>query len=215
MRSNLLIILVLTAMSVEHVSAEVIYLRHDGDRLPLLKNKKSAVIKSRVTMDLGAMGAVDGSKSVTVVNAASTTAAFDDSLFIIPEISNGLMDFGYLQFTALTDNDLKQCGPNNNQQCGTAFFRIYTTGQGGSGFWNAADGYGAPITGGQQGNLLSVGLGSDNAAVVQTLSIPNNKHVVNLSDFSPAPKYNIKGDFTEAGAGSYSATIVVEYGLSD
>jgi hypothetical protein len=61
---------------------------------------------------------------------------------------------------------------------------------------------------------LTVGLGAANAAVMQTISIAATKRVVRLSDFSPMPNYNIKFDFTDAGAGDYSTTIVLEYGLS-
>jgi hypothetical protein len=66
------------------------------------------------------------------------------------------------------------------------------------------------------GNFTGVaGLGSANAVIVQTLTgIPNNKNVIRHTDFSPTPTFNIDGDFTNAGAGSYSTTVVVEYALA-
>jgi hypothetical protein len=60
--------------------------------------------------------------------------------------------------------------------------------------------------------MLTVGLGAANAAVVQKISIAANKHVLHLSDF-PSSQYQMRTDFTEAGAGSYSTTLVIEYGL--
>ena len=45
------------------------------------------------------------------------------------------------------------------------------------------------------------------------VNIANNKNTLQLADF-PNPKYGVKVDFTDAGAGSYSSTLVVEYLLA-
>ncbi len=129
-------------------------------------------------------------------------------------MSNALLDFGNLSISTLKDNDLNQCGERGNQHCGTAFFRIYTTGVAGAGFYNSADAYGVPMTAGLAGNLMNIGLNAVDAAMVQSISIPSNKHVVHLFDFNPAPVFTFKGDFTNAGAGTYSTTITVEFALA-
>lgn len=59
-----------------------------------------------------------------------------------------------------------------------------------------------------------VGLGAANAHMIQQIDIPANKHTILLSDFSPVPVINIRGDFINAGAGSYSTTINVEFALA-
>ena len=90
--------------------------------------------------------------------------------------------------------------------------RTYTTGVAGAGIWNAADGYGAPLTTGSPAS--TIGLGTTGAVNVQSYTIPSNKNVLNLSDFTGSPKYTFAADFTNAGAGTYSTTLVIEYGLS-
>jgi hypothetical protein len=112
------------------------------------------------------------------------------------------------------DNNLNVCGTNGHTHCGTALIRMYTTGQPGAGLYNTTDQFGAPITAGPVTTLLPVGLGTSGAAVLQSISIPSHKHVVRLSDFSPAPNYAVQADFTDAGAGTYSTTLVVEYALA-
>ena len=120
-------------------------------------------------------------------------------------------NFGTLQLANLQDNQLKVCGTNGKTKCGTAMIRIYTTGTSGAGLWNADDQYGAPITAGKS-TLAPVGLNASGAAIVQQISIPANKHVLTLQDFA-SPKYAMEVDFTQAGTGTYSSTLVIEYAL--
>jgi hypothetical protein len=149
---------------------------------------------------------------IAVTNAAASSMTLNNGAFVIPIITNQLLDFGYLELGTLMDNNLKVCGTNGNQKCTKGLIRIYTTGTSSAGLYNSADDYGAPITAGQT-TLTTVGLNSVNSAVVQTITIPNNKNVLRQTDF-PNPKYNVQVDFSNAGAGTYSTTLVVEYGLS-
>ncbi|NJM09920.1 MAG: hypothetical protein HC883_03240 [Bdellovibrionaceae bacterium] len=152
---------------------------------------------------------------VTVVNPPNVVFDINTDATVMPVISNSMLDFGKIAVSSLTDNDLRVCGANGNKKCAQAFIRIYTTGTPGAGAWNSEGGYGMPIYSNQTGSApLTVGLDAANAAVVQTIKIPNNKHVLRLSDF-PNPAYELRADFTEAGAGSYSTTLVIEYGLLD
>jgi len=178
------------------------------------------VVKARaefhVTTDPSARpfrAAAQATQPVTVALSPSTTMTLDNASFTTPTITNAVMDFGSLKIATLTDNNLKVCGAGGNQPCGTALVRVFTTGTTGAGIFNAADNFGAPLTA-TLTTPLSVGLLVANAAVMQTMTIPATKKVVRLSDFSPAPNYNFKADFTNAGAGSYSTTIVVEYALA-
>jgi hypothetical protein len=183
-------------------------------------NEKDVVIRASSSLPVkvnhrGGKKIFDASANqpVTVTNAAAVTMTLDNSNFTAPTITNDLLDFGYLALSALRDNSLRVCGPSGNTKCTKAFIRVYTTGVAGEGLYNAADGYGAPMTSSLT-TPLSVGLGAANAAVMQSITIANSKRIVRLNDFTPTPNYNVKFDFTEAGAGDYSTTIVVEYGLS-
>ncbi len=151
---------------------------------------------------------------ISTVLAASTSFAINTSLFTVPSspVPFEVNDFGFLQIADLKDNKLDACG---GKKCGTAMIRIYTTGTAGSGLWNASGEYGAPITAGQAGNAAgsTVGLNASGAAVVHQITIPKNKHVLKLSDFTN-PKYGVQVDFTNAGAGTYTTTLVVEYALA-
>ena len=154
-----------------------------------------------------------GVQLINVVLATNVNMTMDSSAFALPVMSNALLDFGYLNITALHDNDLKHCGGDGNQKCTTALFRVYTSGTTGAGLWNAADGYGAPIT--VSGTLSgTAGLGAANSVIVQTWTVPGNRNTVKVTDFSPAPHYNIRSDFSDAGSGSYSTTVNVEFALA-
>lgn len=192
-----------------------------GDKLPFGGgiSLESIVVRSQARFTVTANHGVNErgeteEQPVTVINAPASSMALDNSDFAPPAVSNTLLDFGTLRISALQDNDLKVCGPNGNKKCSRALLRVYTTGTGGAGLFNAEDGYGMPITA-TLSAPLTIGLDAANAAVMQTIAIPNNKRVLRLSDFTPAPAYRIHSDFTEAGAGSFSTTIVVEYALAD
>ncbi len=140
----------------------------------------------------------------------------DSHEWSVPTIQNAIVDFGFLAIGSLTDNNLHVCGPNGHSPCGTAVIRTYTTGTSGPGIWNGVDNYGAPITAALAGTppIGNVGLDVAGAVVLQSVAIPPSKHILTLSDFAPTPRYNYKADFTNAGAGTYSTTIVVEYVLA-
>jgi hypothetical protein len=151
---------------------------------------------------------------ISVINAPNVSMTVNSSGLVLPPITNAPLSFGELSLSGLTDNNLRVCGNNGKTKCTTAVIRIYTTGTPKSGMWNA-DGYGMPITASLgNGKTVDVGLDQAGAAVVQTVTIPSGKNVFRLSDFNVTPLYKIFSDFTEAGAGTYSTTLVVEYGLS-
>ena len=179
------------------------------------------VVRARAEMQVTTDGAgrvmrsnVQQNQPVTVTLAAASSMTLDNSAFVVPTITNASMDFGRLKISALTDNNLKVCGAGGTTACGTALIRLFTTGVAGAGIFNAADNFGAPLTGALTTTPLNIGLLVANAAVTQTITIPATKKVVRLSDFTPTPSYNIKADFTNAGAGTYTTTIVVEYALA-
>jgi hypothetical protein len=153
---------------------------------------------------------------ISFVNAPNASMTVDTALFVAPALPVfDSASYGSLKITTLKDNNLKVCGVGGNTKCGTALIRMYTTGTAGAGLYNAADGYGATISAGLSTTRATVGLTSANSAVVQTYTIPANKNNIRETDFSPAVmQYNVDVDFSNAGAGTYTTTLVVEYGLA-
>jgi hypothetical protein len=153
------------------------------------------------------------SEQVTVVLAPNTQMSMSAADFILPNMANQLLDFGSLRLTALTTNDLRRCPGNPASKCTKALIRVYTSGVAGAGFYNVADGYGVPLLASGALPEGEVGLGAANARVIQQINIPSNKHTILLSDFNQ-PVINVKGDFANAGAGTYTTTINVEFALA-
>ena len=150
---------------------------------------------------------------ISVVNAVSTAVTVDSSKFVMPPIKSEVLGLGKISLSALSDNNLAVCGANGKTQCTTAIIRMYTVGTAGAGIYNAADGYGAPLSGGQVNPLEVIGLNLVGAGIMQSVTIAANKHVLKLSDF-PNPAYVMQADLSNAGAGTYTTTLVVEYALS-
>ena len=150
---------------------------------------------------------------ITVVNAPNASMTVNSSTLTAGPITNDILGLGSATITDLRDNQLKVCG-TGNQKCGTAVIRMYTTGSAGAGLYNTADGYGAPLRAGMGATRSVVGLGAANAAIVQTYTIPSNKNVIRETDFASPMTYNVDSDFSNAGSGTYTTTLVIEYGLA-
>jgi len=186
---------------------------------PTTLNEADLVIKGTIEIPVivGAKGIRMAGASVTqpvkVTVAPDTTLVLDNSKFVTPPMASALLDFGNLIISDLKDNNLKVCGASGKEKCGTAILRMYTTGVAGAGLYNAADAWGAPMTASLT-TPQSVGLDVAGAAVMQTYSIGANMRILKLKDLPTAPNYNIRFDFTDAGAGDYSTTIVIEYALA-
>jgi hypothetical protein len=151
---------------------------------------------------------------ISVINAPNSSMVVDSTAFVVPAVANAVLNFGTIKVTSLVDNNLNVCGASGTAACTNAVIRIYTTGAG-PGIFNAVGGYGMPIAA-KVGTtaLQNIGLTAANAAIVQTHAIPATQHAIHLSDFSLTPVYAISSDFTNAGAGTYSTTLVIEYGLN-
>jgi hypothetical protein len=159
--------------------------------------------------------ALTGAQGVTVVNSGSSTMTLDATAFLLPKISNAALNFGSLAVTNLFDNSLSVCGSKANQKCGNAVIQMYTTGQAGAGLWNSVEGYGVPVNAQLDSGSTVQTLNTDaSKTIVQSYSIPTNVRTLRQSNFANALKYNVTSDFTNAGSGSFTTTIVVEYGLT-
>ena len=131
--------------------------------------------------------------------------------FIIPATLENEVSYGSLDLTNVFDNKLRVCGASGKDKCTAALLRIFTRG-GGEGFWNAAEGYGAPI----KTNAKVIGLETAGAYVIKTIPIPANKFVIKMSDFNASGKplpIPVTINFSNAPAGSYSTVLVIQYAL--
>jgi hypothetical protein len=175
-------------------------------------------VTAEFPVQVGSNGEVESAarieNPVTIVNPSAVTFSLNAASILSPAISNSMLDFGKLGIGELFDNSLNVCGTTGKKKCTKAYIQIYTIGKPGAGMWNAEGAYGMPIYANQVGSpRLVVGLGAPSAAVLQTIPIPANKNVLRLSDFPVAPSYELRTDFTQAGAGTYTTNVVVEYGL--
>jgi hypothetical protein len=177
------------------------------------KNNNDLVVRATGTIIFGMNAeqdnAVSANRIVNVNVAADVKFNMDDSNFIIPvDTALDSLDFGILDLTQLRDNNLSVCGVNNDQKCTRAVIRAYTTNTNGPGLWNDIEGYGAPLS--ADNNELGLEVG--NATILQDISISTNKRVIRSGDFTDLT-YQIITDFSNAGVGSYSTTIIIEYAL--
>lgn len=140
--------------------------------------------------------------------AAAVQFQVSGASFVTPS-PVGQASYGSLNVTKLSDNALKVCGSAQNQKCTEGVIRIYSSGTPGAGLWNSDENYGLPIT--TSGN--TVGLNAAGAATAAKVAITSSTRVLKLSEFTSAPelKIPVSVDFSNAAAGSYSSTLVVEY----
>lgn len=140
-----------------------------------------------------------------------------------PVISNASVSFGSLKISdTFYDNNIKVCGQSGNGACTTALIRAYTTQAAsvlnpGDGLWNSSGGYGVPLyISDSAASEKTILYSSSQPSTLQSISFQGNKRVLTSADWqinSALPDFNVRADFTLAGAGIYSATIVVEYAL--
>ena len=163
---------------------------------------------------------------VSVTLPVSTSYALDLSSFIAsPTISNQVISFGNLGLAnTFYDNNIKVCGSSQNGQCTLASIRAYTapaTGvtNAGNGLWNANGGYGVPLSiKDSAGVAQEILLGQSASKLLESFQITSGKRVLTYSDWQAfggvIPSFAVSADFTLAGAGVYSATLILEYVLS-
>lgn len=149
---------------------------------------------------------------ISVISAPSSTVTFNTANLVVPTVTSSVLSLGNIALTQLSDNNLGICGTNGRTKCTSAVIRMYTTGVAGAGIYNTADEYGAPLNAGQTSPYATVGLSSTSAAILQTFVIPKSMHVLTASSFTN-PVYAVQADFSNAGAGSYSTNLVIEYVL--
>lgn len=155
--------------------------------------------------------AATASTTITYTNAPNVTFTVNNANFIAGTMTGDTLSLGNLSLTALDDNHLKVCNPGGNTKCTNAAIRMYTTGSV-AGFVHQSDNYGLPVYAGTLNPSTALGLNAVGSVQVQTLTIAGNKKRVKLSDF-PTPTYAVTSDFTNAGSGSYSMSLVLEYVL--
>jgi hypothetical protein len=152
--------------------------------------------------------ALDSRITLVQQNSYNSNVVLDFSQFNIPAtLSSSLLSFGQINIGTIQDNDLNVCG---GSICQSAYFKFYTTGENGGGFWNNTAQESAPI----YINTQSVGNGSSNGTVVQEQGISLTTTSLSNSNLVIPPQYSMQVDFTNLPTGSYQTTLMLEYGLS-
>lgn len=201
--------------------------QNENFRAPVFQDTQNArpefesgyVLRGRWVLEVGAGDGVDGfallnfaaaNQTVTASVASRVRFVVDSSNILQPaNPEDGQISYGSLEVTDLRDNDLVVCGAGGDSKCSESLLRIYSTGKPGGGLWNDDEGYGIPIL--SDGNVI--GLGVPGSYGISTYNIPANQRVVRLADFSSGGSLSIPlaVDFTDAGAGEFSTTLVIEY----
>lgn len=126
------------------------------------------------------------------------------------------LNFGTFLISGLDDNNLKVCpasgeANNGSVKCNHAKIRVYSaTGDANGVFQNTTDGYYIPLS----VSGLPVGVGVANAAYIQDYTIAASKNRLRVADLTAVTaNFPITMNFSNGGAGLYSATLIVEYVL--
>ncbi len=155
--------------------------------------------------------------AITYNNPATVVGFTLNTTGLVSAGFNGdTLNFGNFVISGLDDNKLKVCpasgeANNGNVKCNHAKIRIYSaTGDVNGVFQNTTDGYYIPLSVGG----LPVGVGVANAAYTQDYTIASNKNRLRVGDLTgQVTNFPMTMDFSNGGAGSYSATLIVEYVL--
>jgi hypothetical protein len=150
---------------------------------------------------------------ITVTNSGNTIFEINKSQQSLTyNTSNGnLTSFLTLDVIKLTDNSLFVCG--NNSKCDLGLIRMYTTGT--PGLYNSATAQSIPLLVSSPYSSTNMSVGTEsNHTTVQQFAIAGSEVAVSLADLIPNSNYVLSSDFTQAGAGTYTAHVVVEYVLT-
>lgn len=210
------IFFVLLAIMMSSCSKEIYFTPADRSG-PIVSAFDGAIVRGRAEVTIAqspkAFGSLKVTPPTTVVytNASSVTFSINAATLAAGTLTNNVLSLGSVSVTALSDNDLKLCGTGGNQKCNNSGIRVYTTGTT-AGFVNTTDLYGVPLFVGTLNPTTAIGLNATGAVYTATYAIPATTHKLNIVNF-PTPSYAVTSDFSNAGAGGYTATFVVEYVL--
>lgn len=157
------------------------------------------------------ISAITYNNPATVVGFTLNTTALVSGGF-----TGDTLNFGTFAISGLDDNKLKVCPASgeangSNVKCNHAKIRIYSaTGDANGVFQNTTDSYYIPLL----VSGLPVGVGVTNAAYVEDYLIAANKNRLRVADLTgQTANFPMTMDFSNGGAGSYTATLIVEYVL--
>jgi hypothetical protein len=140
---------------------------------------------------------------VTAELGAQLDFLVDINNWYIPKCSS-LTEIGTLTISSIRDNELNQCGPLENEKCRTAVFQMYLGGTDASARFFV-----------QSPELSLSELQIDSPIIFDTITIPQDRHVLQLSDSNTGPRVTVYAYCQSPLPSDYSTSIVIEYGLSD
>jgi alpha-tubulin suppressor-like RCC1 family protein len=159
---------------------------------------------------------------INISNAANTEFALDltnipNNQYSANTNNQNLQNFLTLDIGTLFDNNLFSCA---NLKCDIAQIRLYTIST--LGLYDAVSQQSVPLLVDSQylTSATPVPLGSNQGLVIDQELIPLNQQVISLinGDFNDAHGtnggYTLSANFTQAGAGTYTSQVVIEYDLA-
>lgn len=200
--------------------AEIVITGSSTGKLSYFKVKKMNIIDLIIPKAMAYTGVIAPSASLSAITYNNPATVVGFTLNIVNLVASGFtgdtLNFGNFAISGLDDNKLKVCpaaGEANggSTKCNKAKIRVYSaTGDINGVFQNTTDGYYIPLS---VSNTL-VGVGVANAAYVQNYTIANNKNRLRVSDLTgQTSNFPVTMDFTNGGAGNYTANLIVEYVL--
>jgi len=150
------------------------------------------------------------STTVTYTNAAAVNFTISTAGLVQGSVTGTILSLGSITMSGVDDNHLKVCNPGGNTKCTQAVIRMYNTGS--TAGLVHADGYAIPVYAGTLNPSTALGLNVAGSVQVQNYTIPGNRNRVRLSNFA-SPTYAVTTDLENAGSGSFSMVLVVEYVL--
>jgi hypothetical protein len=176
-------------------------------------NKGEDLVGKTISLIISSAYATTSSAVVSYIQAENASITLDIS-GITPEASpdGNTLNIGNIVVSNLKANKLKICGLSGNQKCSVAVIRAFTlptpSFESVNGLINTTDGYGSELL------IENMVLENDTPIVLSTFNIPVNKNKIDESNFSNVD-YSLISDFSNAGFGNYTATIVIELALGE
>lgn len=187
-----------------------------GDLASLKYNKTFA---SLIIPQANAVAQGSATVSVTYNNPSATAFTVNTSSFgNAITLTGDTLNLGSITLASLNDNTLRVCtgvgAPAN--KCNRLYIRVFTLGST-PGFINTDAGYSIDVFAAGLPSAIGVSPSATaasvpGAATVYTYTIPNGMNRVRLSNLS-APAIPITADVSNAGSGSYSMSVVIQYAL--
>jgi hypothetical protein len=198
-----------------------------------IPNSKDVIIHAVATVDLTSVQSVSGRSAITGATSQATSTIGmsvvnnNSSIMTLGSWTNPIaqtatdsttkIDFGNVTIATLFDNNLNVCNSNPSpHKCNTAGFAAFMVTN--AGLVNGTDSsqimpidVSSPIT------VLTALSTTSPGLFLYSYTIAGNKNNVKLADFGAASNYtfDVQGDFSNVGSGTYTGTMTIVFFLAN